>query len=35
MASSATPALIFDWPSLRSVKTIGTSVTFRPARIAR
>ena len=32
---SAIRAVIFDWPRSRSLKTIGTSVTRKPARTAR
>src|SRR6185503_12442299 len=34
-ASSATARLIFDWPAVRSVNTIGTSTTRKPLRRAR
>src|SRR4051812_7599779 len=35
IASSTMPRLIFDVPSVRSAKTIGTSTTLKPRRIAR
>src|SRR5436190_15966008 len=35
IASSTIARLIFEWPSVRSAKRIGTSTTRKPARTAR
>jgi hypothetical protein len=34
-ASSITEPVIFEWPTRRSRKVIGTSTTLKPARIVR